>query len=93
MKARLRSSFVRGNWNCVAKSQLDGATLRSIRGALAMHCMQEEQRSAEDSLRKLSRAVEQSPDTVAITDRKGVELNTSILPLKGLDWLFTRTKA
>ena len=62
-----------GNWNCVAKSQLDGATLvRSIRGALAMHCMQEEQRSAEDSLRKLSRAVEQSPDTVVITDRKGV---------------------
>ena len=62
-----------GNWNCVAKSQLDGATLvRSIRGALAMHCMQEEQRSAEDSLRKLSRAVEQSPDSVVITDRKGV---------------------
>jgi two-component system, cell cycle sensor histidine kinase and response regulator CckA len=62
-----------GNWNCVAKSQLDGATLvRSIRGTLAMHSMQEEQRSAEESLRKLSRAVEQSPDTVVITDRKGV---------------------
>jgi two-component system, cell cycle sensor histidine kinase and response regulator CckA len=62
-----------GNWNCVAKSQLDGATLvRSIRGTLALHSIQREQRSAEQSLRKLSRAVEQSPDTVVITDRSGV---------------------
>ena len=61
-----------GNWNCVAKSQLDGATLvRSIRSTLAMHSMQQEQQSAEESLRKLSRAVEQSPDTVVITDRHG----------------------
>ena len=52
-----------GNWNCVAKSQLDGATLvRSIRGALAMHCMQEERRSAEDSLRK-RRARSSNPPT------------------------------
>jgi two-component system, cell cycle sensor histidine kinase and response regulator CckA len=62
-----------GNWNCVAKSQLDGATLvRSIRSTMALHCMQKEQRSAEESLRKLSSAVEQSPDTVVITDRQGV---------------------
>ena len=62
-----------GNWNCVAKSQLDGATLvRSIRGTMALHSMQKEQRSAEESLRKLSSAVEQSPDTVVITDRQGV---------------------
>jgi len=62
-----------GNWNCVAKSQLDGATLvRTIRSTLALHSMQEEQRSAEESLRKLSRAVEQSADTVLITDRNGV---------------------
>lgn len=62
-----------GNWNCVAKSQLDGATLvRSIRSALAIHSMQKEQQSAEESLRKLSRAVEQSPDTVVITDHRGV---------------------
>jgi two-component system, cell cycle sensor histidine kinase and response regulator CckA len=62
-----------GNWNCIAKSQLDGATLvRSIRGTLALHSMRGEQRSAEESLRKLSRAVEQSADTVLITDRNGI---------------------
>ena len=62
-----------GNWNCVAKSQLDGATLvRGIRSTLALHSMQKEQRSAEESLRKLSSAVQQSPDTVLITDRQGV---------------------
>lgn len=62
-----------GNWNCVAKSQLDGATLvRTIRSTMALHSIQQEQRSAEESLRKLSRAVEQSADTVFITDRSGV---------------------
>lgn len=62
-----------GNWNCVAKSELDGATLvRSIRSTMALHSMRNEQRSAEVSLRKLSRAVEQSPDTVVITDRAGI---------------------
>jgi two-component system cell cycle sensor histidine kinase/response regulator CckA len=62
-----------GTWNCVARSQLDGATLvRTIRSTLAIHSMQQEQQSVEESLRKLSRAVEQSADTVVITDRKGV---------------------
>jgi PAS domain S-box-containing protein len=61
-----------GNWNCITRSQLDGATLvRSIRGTLALHSMQRENRSVEQWLRKLSRAVEQSPDTVLITDRSG----------------------
>src|SRR4051812_21200704 len=61
-----------GSWNCVSRSQLDGATLvRSIRGTLALDSMQKEQRSTEESLRKLSSAVEQSPDTVVITDRQG----------------------
>lgn len=62
-----------GEWNCVAKSQLDGATLiRTIRSTLALHSVQQEQQSAEESLRKLSRAVEQSADAVFITDRRGV---------------------
>jgi len=62
-----------GTWNCVAKSQLDGATLvRAIRNTVALHTLQQEQQSAEESLRKLSRAVEQSADTVVITDRYGV---------------------
>jgi DNA-binding NtrC family response regulator len=50
-----------GTWNCVAKSQLDGATLvRTIRSTLAVHSLQQEQQTAEHSLRKLLRAVEQS---------------------------------
>ena len=62
-----------GSWNCVAKSQLDGATLvRSIRGTLALHSLQQDQQAAEKLVRKLSRAVEQSADTVMITDRNGV---------------------
>jgi len=62
-----------GTWNCVAKSQLDGATLvRTIRSALALHSMQQERQVTELSLRKLSRAVEQSADVVMVTDRSGV---------------------
>jgi two-component system, cell cycle sensor histidine kinase and response regulator CckA len=62
-----------GMWNCVTKSQLDGATLiRTIRSTLALHSMQEEHQAAEESLRKLSRAVEQSADTVLVTDRDGI---------------------
>lgn len=62
-----------GSWNCVAKSQLDGATLvRSIRSTLALHSLQQDQQVAEKLVRKLSRAVEQSADTVMITDRNGV---------------------
>ncbi len=62
-----------GTWNCVAKSQLDGATLvRTIRNTLAMHSIQREQQSVEESLRKLSRAVEQSADAVMVTDRQGI---------------------
>jgi len=62
-----------GSWNCVARSQLDGATLvRTIRNTLAVHSLQQEQHAAEESLRKLSRAVEQSADTVIITDDRGI---------------------
>lgn len=61
-----------GTWNCVAKSQLDGATLvRTIRGTLALHTLQQQQQNAQELLRKLSYAVEQSADTVLITDRDG----------------------
>lgn len=62
-----------GTWNCLAKSHLDGATLvRTIRNTVTLHSLQQEQQSAEESLRKLSRAVEQSADSVVITDRCGV---------------------
>ena len=62
-----------GAWNCVPRSQLDGATLvRTIHNTLALHSLQQERQIAEESLRKLSRAVEQSPDAVMITDRHGI---------------------
>jgi PAS domain S-box-containing protein len=62
-----------GTWNCVAKSQLDGATLvRTIRSTLALHSLQPEQHTAEESLRKLSRAVEHSANTIAVTDQQGI---------------------
>ena len=63
-----------GTWNCVAKSQLDGATLvRTIRNTLGdcIPCRQEQQ-TAEQTLRKLSHAVEQSADTIMITDLHGI---------------------
>lgn len=62
-----------GTWNCLSKSRLDGATLvRTIHNTVALHSLQLEQQNAEESLRKLTRAVEQSADTVVITDCQGV---------------------
>ena len=67
------SAIESGTWNCLSKSQLDGATLvRTIHNALAVHSLQLEQHNAEESLRKLSSAVEQSADSVMITNRRGV---------------------
>jgi len=61
-----------GAWDCMDRLQLDGVNLvRTIRSMLAVHSLQREQRSTEASLRKLSRAVEQSADSVVITDREG----------------------
>ena len=69
----IAASIDSGTWNCVAKSHLDGATLvRTIRGTLALDSMKREQQTAEANLRKLSRAVEQSADTVVIMDQYGV---------------------
>ena len=62
-----------GTWNWVPKSQLDAPNLaRTIRHTLEMHSLQQEQQQAEESLRKLWRAVEQSDDAVIITNRDGV---------------------
>jgi two-component system, cell cycle sensor histidine kinase and response regulator CckA len=59
-------------WNCLTKSQLDGATLiRSIQSTLEMHVLEQGQHAAEESVRKLSQAVEQSPDMVMVTDEHG----------------------
>lgn len=59
-------------WNCLTKSQMDGATLiRTIQSTLELHALKEGQYAAEESLRKLSQAVEQSPDMVMVTSHNG----------------------
>lgn len=60
-------------WSCIAKSQLNAATLvHTIRNTLALHSLQQEQQTVGEALRKLSRAVEQSADTIMVTDSYGV---------------------
>jgi two-component system, cell cycle sensor histidine kinase and response regulator CckA len=62
-----------GQWNCIEKSELNGANLlRTIRCALSLDAMQREKLSAQDTLHKLSLAVEKSADTVMITTSDGI---------------------
>jgi two-component system cell cycle sensor histidine kinase/response regulator CckA len=62
-----------GAYNCVDRSQLNGANLvRTIRCALSLHSNQQRRHLAEDSLRKLSCAVEQSADVIFITNSEGI---------------------
>ncbi len=62
-----------GAYDCVERSQLNGANLvRTIRCALSLHATQQRGQIAEQSLRKLSCAVEQSADTIFITNSDGV---------------------
>jgi two-component system, cell cycle sensor histidine kinase and response regulator CckA len=72
-EATIANILQAGAWDYVDKSQMNGTSLgRTIRCALALHSMQREHASSEESLRKLSRAVEQSVDTVLVTNREGV---------------------
>jgi len=65
--------FAAGAWECVARPQLDGADLaHTMSNTAVLHSVQRERQSVEESLRKLSRAVEQSADTVVITNREGI---------------------
>lgn len=62
-----------GAYDCVDKSQLNGANLvRTIRCALVLHSTQQQRQLAQDSLRKLSCAVEQSADIIFITNCDGI---------------------
>jgi len=62
-----------GAWDCVERSQLTGANLvRTIRCALSLHSTQQQRQVAEQSLRKLSCAVEQSADAIFITNSQGI---------------------
>src|SRR6202167_3041238 len=58
-----------GASDCVDKSEITGANLlRTIRFAVNLHSSQLQHRTAEESLRQLSCAVEQSADTIMITN-------------------------
>jgi two-component system cell cycle sensor histidine kinase/response regulator CckA len=62
-----------GAWDCMERSQLTGANLvRTIRCALSLHATQQQRQLSEQSLRKLSRAVEQSADTIVVTNCEGI---------------------
>jgi PAS domain S-box-containing protein len=62
-----------GASDCLEKSQLNGANLlRTIRCTLNLHSVQQERQMAQESLRKLSCAVEQSTDTIVITNGEGI---------------------
>ena len=62
-----------GIWDSVERKDLSGANLvRTIRSTIALHSLQKGQQSTEESLRKLSRAVEQSADAIMITNREGL---------------------
>jgi two-component system cell cycle sensor histidine kinase/response regulator CckA len=61
-----------GAYDCMERSQLNGANLvRTIRCALSLHSTQQQQQAAEQSLRKLSCAVENSADTILVTNSEG----------------------
>jgi two-component system cell cycle sensor histidine kinase/response regulator CckA len=62
-----------GAWDCMERSQLNGANLvRTIRCAISLRSTQQQQQVAEQSLRKLSCAVEQSADAIFVTNREGI---------------------
>ena len=62
-----------GAYDCMERSQLNGANLvRTIRCALSLHSTQLQRQMAEQSLRKLSCAVEQSADTIFIANSEGI---------------------
>jgi len=62
-----------GAYDCMERSQLNGANLvRTIRCALSLHSVQQQRQLAEQSLRKLSCAVENSADTILVTNSEGI---------------------
>src|SRR5258708_8145459 len=62
-----------GAYDCVERSQLNGANLvRTIRCALSLHSSQQQRQMAEQSVRKLSCAGEQSADTILVTTSDGI---------------------
>lgn len=62
-----------GASDCMQRSELNGTNLvRTIRCVVAVHSVQQNRQFAEDALRNMSRAVEQSGDAIMITNRGGL---------------------
>lgn len=62
-----------GAYDCMERSQLNGVNLaRTIRCALSLHASQQQWQVAEQLVRKLSCAVEQSADTILVTNSDGI---------------------
>ena len=62
-----------GALDCMERSELNGANLmRTVRCAVNLHAMQQQKQIAEQNLRTLSCAVEQSADPVFITNSDGI---------------------
>ncbi len=72
-EAQVAAAMHAGACDLLQKSRLDELSLaRTIRCAIRLHCRDRQRQAVEETLRKLSRAVEQSADLVVITDRSGV---------------------
>jgi len=61
-----------GAYDCVERSQLNGVNLvRTIRCALSLRTMKQQRQIVEQSLRKLTCAVEHSADTILVANSEG----------------------
>ncbi len=71
-EAAVDTALKAGTSDFVQPSSLDEPSVtRTIRYAIDVYCKERQRQKAEDTLRKLWRAVEQSADLVMITDRGG----------------------
>src|SRR5881398_535443 len=72
-RAAVDAAINAGASDCLQTSNLnESAIARAIRYAIDVYCKERQRQKAEDTVRKLWRAVEQSADLVIITDRGGV---------------------
>jgi two-component system, cell cycle sensor histidine kinase and response regulator CckA len=72
-EATVEAAIRTGAGRCCQKPGSGVASVsRDIRHAIEVYCKERQRQKAEDALRKLWRAVEQSADLVIITDRDGV---------------------
>jgi two-component system cell cycle sensor histidine kinase/response regulator CckA len=72
-EATVDAALKAGTGDLVQTASLEEPSIaRTIRYAIEVYCKERQRQKAEDTLRKLWRAVEQSADVVMITDRTGI---------------------